>query len=143
MSSNVFFYIVFVALAVISASFTFHSTRINAKTRFPLAYNPSKLNVNPLECARKDDEISESNERKEEFSECVLSPHSWTKKILRLKPIPIAEIKSFNGINCIINKPNLTMSNPYIGASREIGMAAIESVLEQLPDFRAKAVCVT
>lgn len=64
-------------------------------------------------------------------------------KCLRDKISPISEIKLWNGKSCVINNPEFTMANRYLGTHLSRCLIKVDEAILKAPDHRFKPVLVT
>ena len=90
---------------------------------------------------------SENPESAKSISEVTvpkLSPSEWLDEMFsQLHPSPINKVKSLVHPQCIINSPEKTMSNPYLGESFNEALDDVQSVLESDEYGRFRAACLT
>jgi hypothetical protein len=55
----------------------------------------------------------------------------------------IKAIKFIHGNGCIIDSPEVTMANPYIGSAVNGALETLNKVLKLPVDERTKALCIT
>jgi len=74
-----------------------------------------------------------------------LSSPKWFKKVFKSprKPRPLSEIKAETGFPCIIDEPDMTMANPYLGNNVNESVFKIKEILKTKPGPRKKPVAYT
>jgi hypothetical protein len=74
----------------------------------------------------------------------LLTPKAWLdNSFSNLQTPSIQAIKSNDGNGCIIDAPEVTMANPFIGSAVSDALEDINKVLESPVNERSKALCIT
>jgi hypothetical protein len=73
-----------------------------------------------------------------------LTPRAWLDSLFsNLQKPSIKAIKFLHGNGCIIDLPEVTMANPYIGSAVNDALETVNKVLKLPVNERTKSLCIT